>query len=197
MLNSPPTITRAHLYPVARGAAGHRLVALRVVGTGFAAGGDIFRSGALQNILPLLGPLRTIGMHGEKNSAFFNAAFITRGDVLRNSHTNQGSRHPADRAAYTHSRQGCHDRPGSDKGTKAGNGQKAQSGKQAGAAADHTTDAGTGPRCGHLMDVGVFFADILVGDKADVAGGYLSLLPILPFPRSTLFISPLSPFLFI
>ena len=45
-------------------------------------------------------------------------------------------------------------------------------GKQAGAAADHTTDAGTGPRCGHLMDVGVFFADVFVGDEADVAGGY-------------------------
>lgn len=62
--------------------------------------------------------------------------------------------------------------PAATIGPRPGNGRKAQSREQAGAAADHTTDAGTGPRCGHLMDVGVFFADILVGHKADVAGGY-------------------------
>ncbi len=66
---------------------------------------------------------------------------------------------------------GCRQPARGDDRSQAGNGQKAQSGKQAGAAADHTADAGTGRRCGHFMDVGVFFADILVGDEADVAGG--------------------------
>ena len=58
-----------------------------------------------------------------------------------------------------------------DDRTEAGNGQQAEAGQQAGTAADHTADAGTGRGRRDFIHVGVLVADVLVGHEADLAGG--------------------------
>ena len=53
---------------------------------------------------------------------------------------------------------------------EAGNGEQAETGQQAGATADHAADAGARRGRGDFIDVSVLFADILVGDQADLGG---------------------------
>src|ERR1017187_10092101 len=72
-------------------------VALALVGARFTRRSDILGAGPLQDFLRLLGPLGAVGVDGEQDPAVFDAAFVPFGFIFRDSHSNEGSRDPADR----------------------------------------------------------------------------------------------------
>src|ERR1035441_6378830 len=70
-----------------------------MVGARFARRSDILGAGPLQDFLRLLGPLGAVGVDGEQDPTVFDAAFVPFGFVFRDSHSNEGSRDPADRTS--------------------------------------------------------------------------------------------------
>src|SRR5580700_12155827 len=76
----------------------------------FSRGGNILGARALQDLLGFLRPLRIVRMNGQKNPAIFDAAFVSLGFVLRDSHADQSARKPTDRSADSRSSKSRHNR---------------------------------------------------------------------------------------
>ena len=60
--------------------------------SGFGCGGNILRTGVVQDLLGLLRPLRIVRMDRQQNPAIFHSAFISLGFVLGDSHADQSTR---------------------------------------------------------------------------------------------------------
>ena len=70
-------------------------------------------------------------MDRNQDAAVFDAAFVTLGFILRNAHADQRADEAARRAADTEPGQRAHDRTRRDERSKAGDGERADAGKQA------------------------------------------------------------------
>src|SRR5580700_4538533 len=74
-------------------------------------GRNILCARALQNLLGFFCPLRGVRMDRQENSAILDAAFVSLGFVLRDSHADQSTRKPTHRSADSGASKGRHDRP--------------------------------------------------------------------------------------
>src|ERR1700674_2055092 len=86
---------------------------IALFGGRFSRGGNILGPRALQDLLGFLRPLRIVRMNGQKNPAIFDAAFVSLGFVLRDSHADQSTRKPTYRSTDSGSSKGRNNRSGS------------------------------------------------------------------------------------
>src|SRR5579872_5034324 len=93
-------------------------------------------------------------MNRQKNTAIFNAAFVSLGFVLRDSHADQSTREPTYCSTYSNSSQGRHNWPGGYEWTKSGNGEGANTEQPSQTATYYRAGSGTG--CGTFGRLGVF-----------------------------------------
>src|SRR6202049_908116 len=100
---------------------------IALFGGRFSRGGNILGARALQDLLGFLRPRRIIRMNGQKNPAIFDAAFVSLGFVLRDSHADQSTGKPTYCPPDSGSGQGCHNRPGSYEWTQSRNRESADS----------------------------------------------------------------------
>src|SRR5258708_6273678 len=94
--------------------ATHGFVGILPVALGFTGGRYVLCSGFLQYLLGFFDPLGIVAVHGEKESSFFDSAFITLGFEFWNTHTNQGSRNAADYSTSASTCERRHDRTSGD-----------------------------------------------------------------------------------
>src|ERR1017187_9841699 len=71
---------------------------IALFGGRFSRGGNILSARALQDFLGFLGPLRSVRMNRKQNPSIFDAAFVSLGFVLRDSHADQRTRKAAHRS---------------------------------------------------------------------------------------------------
>ena len=71
---------------------------IALIGGRFSRGGNILSARALQDLLGFLRPRRIVRMNGQENPAIFDAAFVSLGFVLRDSHADQRTRKAAHRS---------------------------------------------------------------------------------------------------
>src|ERR1700683_4456733 len=96
---------------------------IALVAAGFARRGNVLGTGALQDFLGFLRPLRSVRMNGKQNSPIFNAAFVSLGFVLRDSTPEKSPRAAPACAPDSASCQGRHNRSGRYKRPQSGNGK--------------------------------------------------------------------------
>src|SRR5664279_4227700 len=94
-------------------------------------------------------------MNGQQNPAILDAPFVALGFVFRDSHTDQSAREATDCAANAGSREGCHDRSGSNERPEAGYCQCADAYQPAQTTAQQSTGACTSRRA--FRGLGVLF----------------------------------------
>src|ERR1035441_278061 len=85
---------------------------IALIGGRFSRGGNILSARALQDLLGFLRPLRIVRMNGQENPAIFDAAFVSLGFVLRDSHADQSTRKAAYRSTDAGTCKGRHNRAG-------------------------------------------------------------------------------------
>src|SRR5450631_4937452 len=85
---------------------------IALIGGRFSRGGNILSARALQDLLGFLRPLRMVRMNGQENPAIFDAAFVSLGFVLRDSHADQSTRKAAYRSTDAGTCKGRHNRTG-------------------------------------------------------------------------------------
>src|SRR3984893_910643 len=97
----------------------------------FARGGNVFRSGALQNFLSAFHFVGRGAVYRQENAALLNAPFVTLRFVLGNAHADQRAGNSANGPAHTHAGECRHDWSRRYERSDAGNWQPANAGPQA------------------------------------------------------------------
>src|ERR1700756_556077 len=110
----------------------------------FSGGRNIFRAGSLQDFLCSLGPLGVVRVHREQYAAILHATFVAFGFVLRDSHTNQGTRESTHRTTDPSSCECRHDRSCSNEGSKTWNCQCPDTGQPSQTASEQCPCSGPG-----------------------------------------------------
>src|SRR5712671_4112632 len=124
--------------------ATHGFVSILPVALGFTSRRDVLRSGFLQYFLGSLDPLGIVAVHGEKESSFFDPAFVTLGFEFWNAHTDQGSRNPADHSTRAGAGERSHDRTSGDQRPDSRNCERTNSSQPSQSAADDRTRSCSG-----------------------------------------------------
>src|SRR5712671_365233 len=148
--------------------ATHGFVSILPVALGFTTRRDVLRSGFLQYLLGFFDPLGVVAVHGEKESSFFDPAFVTLGFEFWNTHTNQGSRNAADHSTRAGARERSHDRTSGDQRTDSRNCERANSSQPSQATADNGTRSRSGGgslRRFSVLHVGEILGALVLGKK--------------------------------
>src|SRR5579863_8018276 len=112
---------------------------LRVRGGRFASGGNVFATGALDNIFGALDFFGRIAVHGQKNPTLLQPALVALGFKFGDAHSDQCASDSTNCASDAQSSKPSHDRTGGNERTEARNCEQADARKHTQRSTDHSS----------------------------------------------------------